>query len=161
MLERSIVCIGIGIGLMALATSPIHVVALRGIVGGLGGVSVAALAAITATTPRRDIGPAVGTLQAAQTAGAMFGPLLGGVLGAIVGMRESFILSAAIFVVALGLIHGCTARFRRSSRRRSRATRETPRAPGALGVGIGGRPDRGVLPPVHRGDVHDPLPDRA
>jgi len=62
MLERSIVCIGIGIGLMAVATSPIHVVALRGIVGGLGGVSVAALAAITATTPRREIGPAVGTL---------------------------------------------------------------------------------------------------
>src|SRR6186713_2939971 len=72
MLERSIVCIGIGIGLMAVASSPIHVVALRGIIGGLGGVSVAALAAITATTPRRDIGPAVGTLQAAQTAGAMF-----------------------------------------------------------------------------------------
>src|SRR3954454_11214307 len=105
MLERSVVCIGIGIGLMAVATSPMHVVVLRGVVGGLGGVSVAALAAITATTPRRDIGPAMGTLQAAQTAGSMFGPLLGGVLGAIVGMRESFILSASIFVIALGLIH--------------------------------------------------------
>src|SRR3954469_13010017 len=105
MLERSVVCIGVGIGLMAVATSPIHVVALRGIIGGLGGISVAALAAITATTPRRDIGPAVGTLQAAQTAGNMFGPLLGGVLGALVGMRESFVMAAVIFVAALGLIH--------------------------------------------------------
>jgi DHA1 family multidrug resistance protein-like MFS transporter len=136
MLERSVVCIGIGIGLMAVATSPIHVVALRGIIGGLGGVSVAALAAITATTPRRDIGPAVGTLQAAQTAGAMFGPLLGGMLGAIVGMRESFILSAAIFVVALGLIHWLYREVPAVVEAPVRATREASRQSGAVGVGI-------------------------
>lgn len=136
MLERSIVCIGIGIGLMAVATSPIHVVALRGVVGGLGGVSVAALAAITATTPRREIGPAVGTLQAAQTAGAMFGPLLGGVLGAIVGMRDSFILSAVIFVVALFLIHWLYREVPTLVEAPVRATREATRKGGALGVGI-------------------------
>ena len=136
MLERSVVCIGVGIGLMAIATSPIHVVALRGIIGGLGGVSVAALAAITATTPRRDIGPAVGTLQAAQTAGAMFGPLLGGVLGAIVGMRESFVLSAAIFVVALGLIHVMYREVPAIVEAPARAARETNRQTGTLGVGI-------------------------
>jgi DHA1 family multidrug resistance protein-like MFS transporter len=137
MLERSVVCIGIGIGLMAVATSPIHVVALRGIVGGLGGVSVAALAAITATTPRREIGPAVGTLQAAQTAGAMFGPLLGGVLGAIVGMRESFVMSAVIFVVALGLIHWLYREVPAIVEAPIRAARGATRKPGALGVGIG------------------------
>lgn len=136
MLERSVVCIGIGIGLMAIATSPIHVVALRGIIGGLGGVSVAALAAITATTPRRDIGPAVGTLQAAQTAGAMFGPLLGGVLGAIVGMRDSFILSAAIFVVALALIHWLYRETPALVEAPVRATRDAARRSGALGVGL-------------------------
>src|SRR5215207_5129289 len=133
MLERSVVCIGIGIGLMAIATSPIHVVALRAVVGGLGGVSVAALAAITATTPRRDIGPAVGTLQAAKTAGAMFGPLLGGVLGALVGMRESFILSASIFVIALGLIHWLYREVPTLVEAPVRATRETKRQSGALG----------------------------
>jgi len=136
MLERSIVCIGVGIGLMALATSPVHVVALRGIIGGLGGISVAALAAITATTPRRDIGPAVGTLQAAQTAGAMFGPLLGGMLGAVVGMRESFVLSAAIFVVALGLIHVLYREMPAIVEAPVRATREVSRRSGALGIGI-------------------------
>lgn len=136
MLERSVVCIGIGIGLMAIASSPIHVVALRAVVGGLGGVSVAALAAITATTPRRDIGPAVGTLQAAQTAGAMFGPLLGGVLGAIVGMRESFILSAAIFVVALVLIHWLYREIPAIVEAPVRAVREAARPSGSLGVGI-------------------------
>src|SRR5688572_5133953 len=137
MLERSVVCIGIGIGLMAIATSPMHVVLLRGLVGGLGGVSVAALAAITATTPRREIGPAVGTLQAAQTAGSMFGPLLGGVLGAIVGMRESFLLAASIFVVALLLIHWLYREIPTVVEAPVRAAREATRRPGVVGIGIG------------------------
>ncbi|MFN8632598.1 MAG: MFS transporter [Chloroflexota bacterium] len=136
MLERSVVCIGIGIGLMAVASSPIHVVALRGVVGGLGGVSVAALAAITATTPRRDIGPAMGTLQAFQTAGSMFGPLLGGLLGAVVGMRESFLLAAVVFVVALALIHWMYREVPALVEPPVRATRDASRSSSALGVGI-------------------------
>ncbi|MGE3909122.1 MAG: MFS transporter [Chloroflexota bacterium] len=136
MLERSVVCIGIGIGLMAVANTPMHVVALRGIVGGLGGVSVAALAAITATTPRRDLGPAVGTLQASQTAGSMFGPLMGGVLGAFIGMRESFLLSAAVFVVALGLIHWLYRDMPAIVEPPVRASRDQAKSSGALGVGI-------------------------
>jgi DHA1 family multidrug resistance protein-like MFS transporter len=136
MLERSVVCIGIGIGLMAVASSPIHVVALRGIVGGLGGVSVAALAAITATTPRREIGPAMGTLQAAQTAGSMFGPLLGGLLGAVVGMRESFLLSAVVFVIALGLIHWMYREVPAIVEAPVRSARETGRSDGLLTVGF-------------------------
>jgi MFS family permease len=137
MLERSVVCIGIAIGLLAVASSPIHVVALRGIVGGLGGVSVAALAAITATTPRRELGPAVGTLQAAQTAGSMFGPLLGGLLGAVVGMRESFLLSVVVFVAALGLIHWLYRELPAVVEGPARPSREGSRRAGALGVGIG------------------------
>lgn len=137
MLERSVVCIGIGIGLMAVATTAWHVVALRGVVGALGGISVAALAAITATTPRRDLGPAVGTLQAAQTAGAMFGPLMGGILGAFIGMREAFLLAAAVFVVALVLIHWLY----RDTPALVEApvttpNRQQPRSQGSVGVGI-------------------------
>ena len=104
MIQRSLVCIGIGIGLLALASSPLHVVALRAFIGALGGVSVAALAAVAATTPRRDLGPAVGTLQAAQTGGAMVGPLVGGLLGGLLGMREAFVTSAAVFGCAILLV---------------------------------------------------------
>ena len=104
MIERSLVCIGIGLALMAISQSPLHVVACRALIGALGGTSVAALAAITTTTPRRDLGPAVGTLQAAQTAGAMVGPLLGGLVGGLIGVRESFGVAALMFVVALGLV---------------------------------------------------------
>jgi MFS family permease len=104
MIERSLICVGIGLGLMALAQSPLQLVASRALIGALGGTSVAALAAISSNTPRRDLGPAVGTLQAAQTAGAMFGPLIGGLIGGLIGMRESLIVAAVTFVLALGLV---------------------------------------------------------
>ncbi|MCC6175926.1 MAG: MFS transporter [Chloroflexi bacterium] len=136
MIQRSLLCIGIGIGLMALAASPIHVVGLRAIIGGLGGVSVAALAAITATTPRRDLGPAVGVLQAAQTAGSMFGPLLGGLLGALVGMRESFVLAAVIFIVAIGLVQWLYREVPPLEETSARSGREPGRAASALGTGV-------------------------
>ncbi len=105
MIERSLVFIGIGIGLMALASSPLQVVGLRAVIGGLGGVSITALAALTASTPRRELGRAVGALQAAQTAGSMVGPLIGGALGVLLGMRQSFVVSGAIFGMALLLVH--------------------------------------------------------
>jgi DHA1 family multidrug resistance protein-like MFS transporter len=136
MIERSVICIGIGVGLMALAASPIHVVALRALIGGLGGISVATLAAITATTPRRDLGPAVGTLQAAQTAGSMFGPLLGGFLGSIVGMRESFVLSGVIFAVALGLVHVLYRELPPLVEAPTRPARADARPAGVLSVGV-------------------------
>jgi MFS transporter, DHA1 family, multidrug resistance protein len=104
MIQRSLICIGIGIGLMAIAYTPSHVVILRAAIGGLGGVSVAALAAVTAMTPRRELGPAVGTLQAAQTAGCVVGPLMGGILGSMLGMREAFVASGVVFVLALVLV---------------------------------------------------------
>ena len=124
MIERSLVSIGIGVGLMAVASSPIHVVALRGMIGALGGISVATLAAITATTPRRDLGPAVGTLQAAQTAGSMF------------GMRESFLLSGTIFAGALVLIHWLYRELPPVVEPPVRPGRDGAKPAGALGVGI-------------------------
>lgn len=105
MIERALVCIGVGITLLAFAQSPLQVVALRAAIGALGGVSIAALAAVTATTPRRDLGPAIGTLQASQTSGAMVGPLLGGALGGLLGMREAFLVSGVVCLLALLLVH--------------------------------------------------------
>ena len=137
MIERSIVCIGIGIGLMAVAQSPIHVVALRAVIGGLGGVSVAALAAVTATTPRRELGPAVGTLQAAQTAGSMVGPLIGGILGGLLGMREAFIVSGAVFVAALILVHWLYVDTgTQPAEPSARTARSEERTGGAFGLGM-------------------------
>ncbi len=104
MIQRALLCIGIGIGLLAVASSPLQVVALRGFIGALGGISVAALAAVAATTPRRELGPAVGMLQAAQMSGAVVGPLVGGLLGGLLGMREAFMISGAIFVGAIVLV---------------------------------------------------------
>jgi DHA1 family multidrug resistance protein-like MFS transporter len=137
MMERSLIAIGVGVALMSVTGAPFHIVALRAVIGALGGVSVAALAAITASTPRRDLGPAVGTLQAAQTAGNMFGPLLGGALGALVGMRVSFVLAGLVFALALGLVHWLYREAPPLVEAPVRAGRDGARATGALGVGIG------------------------
>src|SRR5690606_14723590 len=71
------------------------------------------------------------------TAGSMFGPLLGGVLGAIVGMRESFVLAASIFIVALLLIHWLYREMPTLVEAPVRAAREATRRPGVVGIGIG------------------------
>jgi len=63
--------------------------------------------------------------------------LLGGVLGAIVGMRESFLLSAAIFVVALVLIHWLYREVPALVEAPVRAARDAQSRPGVVGLGIG------------------------
>jgi DHA1 family multidrug resistance protein-like MFS transporter len=105
MIERSLITVGVAIGALYLVGGALEVVGLRAVIGALGGTSVAALAAITAGTPRRELGPAVGMLQAAQTAGAMAGPAIGGLFGAVFGMRPAFIAAGLIFVVALLVVH--------------------------------------------------------
>jgi len=137
MIQRSLLCIGVAIGLLALAASPLQVIGLRAVIGGLGGVSVAALAAVASITPRRELGPAIGTLQAAQMAGAVVGPLLGGVLGGLLGMRQAFLVSGGVFAAALVLVawlyrEGAVA----VSEPAPRSTRDQQRATGRLEAGM-------------------------
>ncbi|MFN8523373.1 MAG: MFS transporter [Chloroflexota bacterium] len=136
MIERSLVFVGLAIGALAIVASPSQVVAVRAIIGGLGGTSVAALAAITAGTPRRQLGPAVGTLQASQTAGSMVGPAIGGLLGAAVGMREAFLISGAVFLAALVLVHYLFRDGPAPIEATPRASRESARPGGLFSAGL-------------------------
>lgn len=104
MLMRSVASIGLATGVMALATLPIHLVLLRVIIGLFGGIPVAALAAITVSARRQDLGRSIAALQTAQMIGPTMGPLLGGALAAIFGFRSSFVLAAALFGLAALLV---------------------------------------------------------
>jgi MFS family permease len=77
---------------------------LRGVIGVLGGISVATLAAITASSRKQTLARNIGLLQASQTFGQVVGPLLGGVLAVAVGIRLTFVWAAALFLVGLGLV---------------------------------------------------------
>jgi MFS family permease len=104
MIQRSLIAIGLATLLMALISHPWQLLGLRGIIGVLGGISVATLAAITASSRKQALGRNIGLLQASQTLGQVVGPLLGGVLAVAVGMRSTFVWAAALFLVGLALV---------------------------------------------------------
>jgi DHA1 family multidrug resistance protein-like MFS transporter len=100
MLMRSVAFIGFATALMAFATHPIHLVLDRIIIGLFGGIPVASMAAITASSRRHELGRAIAMLQSAQQFGPTLGPLLGGALATVFGFRASFVVAAGLFGMA-------------------------------------------------------------
>jgi len=78
--------------------------ALRTAVGLFGGMGPLGLAMATALAPRDQTGRAVGGVQSAQILAAAVGPLAGGVLAHTIGMRLTFVVTAAACGVALLLL---------------------------------------------------------
>ena len=86
-------------GLMALTTAPWQVVGLRilqGLVGG-SGAPLTTLAAIILPANRLSMG--MGLFQTAQFVGVSAGPVLGGLLAALIGFRGTFLVTAALMVL--------------------------------------------------------------
>jgi MFS family permease len=104
MIQRALVAIGAAIGLMALIDHPWQLMGLRGIIGALGGISVATLAAVSVSSSKQTLGRNIGLLQAAQTLGMVAGPLLGGGLAVVAGMRPTFVISGVLFALGFGLV---------------------------------------------------------
>jgi MFS family permease len=60
------------------------------------------MAALSA--PREKMALAIGTVQTAQRMGPAIGPVIGGILAPIFGLRNSFVVAAGFYVVALIMI---------------------------------------------------------
>jgi DHA1 family multidrug resistance protein-like MFS transporter len=88
------------IGLMGLSQNIWQFMALRLIQGAMTGVVAAASALAISFVPRQRIGTALGLIQMASFAGNAVGPSLGGFTADHFGYRPSFVVSAALFVVA-------------------------------------------------------------
>lgn len=101
MLMRALVAIAVAMTLTGLATAAWHVLACRVLFGLLGGFTVSSIAAVTASTPRREMTAALGSFQAAQTLGLVAGPLLGGLLADAFGVRVAFVVSGICFLPAI------------------------------------------------------------
>ena len=84
----------------AIVQTPRQLFAVRVLQGLAAGLWPAQLAIATSVIPHKRIGLCMGLLQAALTAGGVLGPLVGGYLADVFGMRMTFKLAAA----ALGLI---------------------------------------------------------
>ncbi|WP_160032991.1 MFS transporter [Paenibacillus sp. An7] len=100
MLLRSGFGMAIVIALMGLATSPWHLLFLRLLNGTISGFNPAAVALISGTTPKKQMGFAMGTVQSGQVAGTILGPLIGGILADLVGFRPIFYITGSLIFVA-------------------------------------------------------------
>lgn len=103
MLVRALVGGAVLVFLMGLARSSEELFVLRVVQGLVTGVVSAASSMAVSVTPRERLGYAMGLMQTGQWAGIAIGPVLGGVLSFAVGIRASFMVTAALMLLG-GLI---------------------------------------------------------
>jgi MFS transporter, DHA1 family, multidrug resistance protein len=101
MVERSLVSFVVIMAAMAYVTRAWHVLALRIVQGLFAGYGSLSLTMAAESAPRRQMPSAIGLVQTAQRLGPAVGPVLGGALASLVGLRHAFLVTAAFYAVAL------------------------------------------------------------
>jgi DHA1 family multidrug resistance protein-like MFS transporter len=104
MVERSLSSFVIVMAAMAFVTRPWHVFALRAVQGLFAGYGALTLTMAADSAPRDRMASAIGIIQTAQRLGPAIGPIIGGSVAQIVGMRRAFLVTAIFYVVALVLV---------------------------------------------------------
>nr|VUD30640.1 multidrug-efflux transporter, major facilitator superfamily (MFS) [Raoultella sp. NCTC 9187] len=99
MLLRSALGMAIVMALMGLAQNIWQFLLLRALLGLLGGFIPNANALIATQIPRQKSGWALGTLSTGAVSGALLGPLAGGFLADLWGLRPVFFLTASVLFI--------------------------------------------------------------
>ena len=98
------------VGLMAayfiggLVMSPVQLLGMRVLQGFANGFMPAVLAITSSIAPKKQMGYALGIVQTGQIIGSVMGPLLGGFISDLVGMRMSFFVASAFLLLVLMLV---------------------------------------------------------
>lgn len=100
MLLRASLGMAIVITAMGYAQNVYQLVALRFVQGTISGFYSASIMLIATQTPRERSGWALGTLSTGAVAGSLLGPLLGGYLTELAGIRSVFVVIGGLLVVA-------------------------------------------------------------
>jgi MFS transporter, DHA1 family, multidrug resistance protein len=126
MVERALLSFVIVMTAMAYVTKAWHLLALRAALGLFAGYGALTLSMAARSVPRERMADAIGTIQTAQRLGPALGPVIGGALAPLVGLRNAFLVSAVFyalaFIVVLVMYHEPSAG---TSRRDERSTRVT------------------------------------
>ena len=99
-LIRASFCMAVTMGLLGVVQNVWQLTALRLLAGLLGGYSSGAVVLVATQTPRNRAGWALGTLSTGALAGSLVGPLIGGALPPLIGVRGTFFLAGAAIMVA-------------------------------------------------------------
>jgi len=119
LVQRSLVSFIAVMIAMAYVTRAWHLFALRALQGFFAGYGPLTLSMAALSAPRDKVASAIGTVQTAQRMGPTLGPVIGGVLAPVVGLRNTFIAASGFYVVALILV---TFLFQEPPRRAARKT---------------------------------------
>ena len=104
MVERSLVSFILLMAGMAYATRAWHVFALRAVQGLFAGYGGIALTMAAESAPRDRTAYAIGTVQTAQRLGPAVGPIIGGMVAQLVGLRRAFLVTSLFYVAALAIV---------------------------------------------------------
>jgi MFS family permease len=99
-LIRASLGMALAITLLGLAQNIHQLVLLRLLTGALGGYASGAVVLVATQTPKARVGWALGTLSTGTMAGSLTGPLIGGVMPDLIGLRGTFFAGGAVIFVA-------------------------------------------------------------
>ena len=100
MMIRASLGMVVAIGLIGLAQNVWQLVALRLLTGLLGGYASGSMVLVAAQTPKARSGWALGLMSSAIMAGSLVGPLVGGLLPPLIGIRQTFFAAAGVIAIA-------------------------------------------------------------
>jgi MFS family permease len=86
---------------MAFVTAPWQLFALRALLGVFAGYGALTISMAAESAPRERMAQAIGMVQTGHRLGPAVGPVIGGLLAPVVGLRHSFLFAALFYVLAL------------------------------------------------------------
>jgi MFS transporter, DHA1 family, multidrug resistance protein len=91
---------------MGFAQNVYQLLAIRALLGLLGGFNSVSVALVTQAAPREKVPQIVGTLQAIQILAAGVGPFVGGILANIIGVRYTFFVTGIVMMGSIVSVFG-------------------------------------------------------
>jgi DHA1 family multidrug resistance protein-like MFS transporter len=89
---------------MAFVTAPWQLFALRALLGVFAGYGALTISMAAQSVPRDQMAHAIGMVQTGHRLGPAIGPVIGGILAPLVGLRNAFLVAAAFYAAAMLLI---------------------------------------------------------
>ncbi len=120
MVARSLFSFVVIMAALAFVNAPWQVVALRGLQGLFAGYGMLALTMAAESAPEAQMAHAIGWVQTAQRLGPAVGPVVGGTLAQLVGLRMAFLAAAGLFLIGVILV---LVGYREGHERRARRER--------------------------------------
>lgn len=101
MVARALMSFIVVMTALAFVTAPWQVLALRFLHGVFAGYGALTLAMAAESAPADRMARAIGLVQMARRLGPTIGPVIGGLLATVVGLRQAFLVAAFLYLLAL------------------------------------------------------------